>query len=167
MRLHRTIALFRLERLLPIAIAVAALSAPSALAQEPGPPLPPPRPDRAAPPNPAPKDAGSKPREASAPVDVMNDAACQTRITRLGVRFEPQATVAEGLCTVQEPVLVSSLSDGVEVSPASLMTCPLAEALARWSLDVVSAEAEHYFQSAPTKVLIGTSYQCRNQRSGA
>jgi hypothetical protein len=46
------------------------------------------------------------------------------------------------------------------------MACPVAEGLARWVSDVVVPEADRLFQSAPTKLLIGTSYQCRDQRSG-
>jgi hypothetical protein len=47
------------------------------------------------------------------------------------------------------------------------MTCPLAEALARWTVDHVRPEAERHLGSAPRAVSIGTSYQCRDQRSGA
>jgi hypothetical protein len=47
------------------------------------------------------------------------------------------------------------------------MACPVAESLARWISEVVAPEAERQFQSTPTKLLIGTSYQCRNQRNGA
>jgi hypothetical protein len=98
--------------------------------------------------------------------DVESATACHDRIARLGIRFEPQATVTEGSCGVSEAVLVSGLPDGLAVSPASLMTCPLAEALARWTLDVLSVEADRQLQAAPSRLLIGTSYQCRNQRSG-
>jgi hypothetical protein len=76
-------------------------------------------------------------------------------------------SVQEGQCSIENPVLLSSLSNGIEVAPASLMACPVAESLARWMSEVVAPEAERQFQSAPTKLLIGTSYQCRDQRNGA
>ena len=135
------------------------------------PPLPPPRPDRPAAPAPATPDKKEQPGEAptaeKAPEAVKIDAACIERLTRLGLRFEARPAVQEGACSVETPVLVSGLPDGLAVVPASLMTCPLAENLARWLGDAVRPEADRHFQSAPTKLLIGTAYQCRDQRSGA
>ncbi len=63
--------------------------------------------------------------------------------------------------------MVKELPAGIKLEPASLMTCPLAEALTRWVRETVTAEAESRFKSTPTKVLIGTSYQCRNQTSAS
>ncbi|WP_455429920.1 extensin family protein [Microvirga aerilata] len=139
-------------------------------AQSPSPPLPPPRPDPPAVPSPEPSDVkvptkedGAEPK---APEPSSADAACLERITRLGLRFESRPSVREKACSIDSPVLVSALPNGVEVAPASLMACPVAESLARWMSDAVAPEAERHFQSAPTKLLIGTSYQCRDQRNG-
>ncbi|HEX2134587.1 MAG TPA: extensin family protein, partial [Microvirga sp.] len=82
-------------------------------------------------------------------------------------RFEERPAIRENACSVAEPVLVSHLPDGVEVAPPALMTCPVAEGLARWTLDTLTAEADRHLQAAPTRLLIGTAYECRNQRSGA
>lgn len=136
-------------------------------AQE-APPLPPPRPDRpAAPPEATPDknaETGEAPTTEKAP---EIDTACIERLTRLGLRFETRPAVQEGACSVQTPVLVSGLPDGVTVAPAALMTGPLAESLARWRGEAVRPEADRHFGSTPKKLLIGTSYQCRDQRSGA
>lgn len=140
------------------------------MSQEAAPPLPPPRPDRPAATPPEPSEA-KKPDDATSekkdPEAGSEDAACLERITRLGLRFETRPAVQEEACNVQNPVLVSALPKGIEVSPASLMRCSFAESLARWTSDVVLAEADRQFQAAPTKILIGTSYQCRDQRSGS
>ncbi|MEE1657757.1 extensin family protein [Microvirga sp. CF3062] len=93
--------------------------------------------------------------------------ACLDRLSKLGLGFEKRPNVQEGRCSIENPVLLSSLSNGIEVAPASLMACPVAEGLARWMSEVVIPEAERQLQSAPTKLLIGTSYQCRDQRNGA
>lgn len=136
-------------------------------------PLPPSRPDRTTPQPPKPPH---RPAPIGMPVaDKPSVAAgssiegddCLTRIARLGVRFEQQPDVQEGECGIRDAVLVSGLPDGVAVSPPSQMACPLAEALARWTIDVVLPEADRHFDSPPTRILIGTSYQCRNQRSGS
>jgi hypothetical protein len=154
-------------RLAGMAAAATMALALAGAAQE-APPLPPPRPDRpAAPPAPAPDrnaQTGEAPTTEKAP---EADTACIERLTRLGLRFESRPAVQEGACSVQTPVLVSGLPDGVAVAPAALMTCPLAESLARWMGEAVRPEADRHFGSAPKKLLIGTSYQCRDQRSGA
>ncbi|MBM1172724.1 extensin-like domain-containing protein [Microvirga arabica] len=145
--------------------------APAAWAQAPTAPLPPPRPDR--PEMPASEPRSENPPPADTPVektasdDNSAHSACLDRLTKLGLRFEKRPRVEEGRCSVENPVLLSSLPGGVEVAPASLMACPVAQSLARWMSEVVAPEAERQFQSAPTKLLIGTSYQCRDQRNGA
>lgn len=95
------------------------------------------------------------------------DGDCPSRITRLGVLFEQRADIEAGECAIHDTVVVSGLPDGVAVSPPAQMACPLAEALAHWTIDVLSAEADRHLDNAPTKILIGTSYECRNQRSGS
>jgi hypothetical protein len=142
----------------------------AAIAQAPVPPLPPPRPDRPAAALPEPPKETIPPTEDTVErkgEETGTDTACLDRIAQLGLRFESRPPVREEACRVDTPVLVSALPNGIEVAPASLMTCPLAESLARWVADIVAPEAERQFQSVPKKVLIGTSYQCRDQRNGA
>ena len=143
----------------------------AAWAQAPTAPLPPPRPDRPEMPVSEPRSESPPPADKSADKTASDDnsahTACLDRLTKLGLRFEKRPPVQEGQCSVENPVLLSSLSNGIEVAPASLMACPVAESLARWMSEVVAPEAERQFQSAPTKLLIGTSYQCRDQRNGA
>lgn len=143
----------------------------AAWAQAPTAPLPPPRPDRPAVPDSEPRAERPPPTETPAEKMASEDNstldACLDRLTKLGLRFEKRPPVQEGRCSIENPVLLSSLSNGIEIAPASLMACPVAESLARWMSEVVAPEAERQFQSAPTKLLIGTSYQCRDQRNGA
>jgi hypothetical protein len=139
-----------------VALTVAAVEATS-------PPLPPPRPDTVEAPSQAPF------HQAPPAADQRPDTAgesCTERLARLGVRFEAKPAVVENACSVQDPVLVSELPEGLALSPPSLMACPVAESLTRWAREVVLAEADRHFRSKATKILIGTSYQCRNQRSG-
>ncbi|HEX2552084.1 MAG TPA: extensin family protein [Microvirga sp.] len=92
--------------------------------------------------------------------------ACRERLARLGVRFESRPALREGSCGAPEPLLVSALSENVAIEPAATMTCPVAEALARWTADVLTPESDRHLKTQPAKLLIGTSYECRNQRSG-
>ncbi|HEY8380883.1 MAG TPA: extensin family protein [Microvirga sp.] len=144
----------------------------AALAETPpAPPLPPPRPADAAPtPEAAPAPAGpavqTSPRSADEAATLLAET-CRNRITRLGVSFEPKPDVSAPSCGFRDAVLVSMLPDGVAVAPPALMTCPVAEGLARWTLDVLTLEADRHLGAAPVKLAIGTSYECRNQRSGS
>jgi hypothetical protein len=130
------------RRIGAVIIAVTLVSA--AAAQDPQPPLPPPRPDRPA--TPSPEASGEKASAKEDPTEKAPEAreanaACIDRITSLGIRFESRPPVQENACSVNNPVLVSALPNGIEVAPASLMACPVAESLARWVGDAVTPEA--------------------------
>jgi len=165
------------------ALALALLAA-APVPEQVAPPLPPPRPGTEAPPSatteaplppprPLPEHAQEPARQAP-PTQALHeppppgplDPACPERLEKLGVVFEAKPDVSENECSVRQAVFVSRLPGNLEASPHALMTCALAEGLGRWSLDFVATEAARLLESAPTKVLIGTSYQCRNQRSG-
>jgi hypothetical protein len=142
------------------------ISAQSAFAQPNSPPLPPPRPDRPAPvETPSDKPAESKPEERDVQADA-EAAACLERLTTLGLRFEKRPPLRDNACKIDNPVLVSGLPNGVQLSTGSLMECSLAEELTRWSNDVVLPKSKEILQAEPKKISIGTSYQCRDQRSG-
>jgi hypothetical protein len=151
-------------------LVLAAFASAAALAEPtPDPPLPPARPDRSAVPAPgspqAPRDSGSA--RAASEGSSPRTSSCPDRLAQLGVRFEERRPVRENACGVDDAVLVSGLPDGIAVKPPALMTCPLAEKLAHWTLETVTAEADRQLAAAVTGILIGTSYECRNQRSGS
>jgi hypothetical protein len=123
------------------------------------------RPDRATPPAEEQAADQSGPKDEAIPSAEAD--ACRERLTALGVVFEPRADIQENACHVHNAVMLKGLPSGIKVEPASLMNCPLAEALTRWVRETVTAEAERRFKNTPTKVLIGTSYQCRNQTSAS
>ena len=145
---------------------------PTRIAAPADPPLPPPRPDRpvapAEPESGAPED-GAAPAGAAPPEERANlpeAEACRERLVRLGVRFETRPPLREGRCGATDPLLVTRLAEEVAVEPGATMTCPVAEALARWAADVLKPESGRHFSARPAKLLIGTSYECRDQRSG-
>ena len=147
------------------------LFASAAPAQESGPPLPPPRPDKpgeapASEPADGPRSDGNPSAPDPDPEEKAAALHCLERLTGLGLRFETRPPVRDNQCGIDNPVLVSALPNAVAVVPESLMACPVAESIARWVNDAVAPEAERQFQSPPTKLLIGTSYQCRDQRNG-
>jgi hypothetical protein len=123
--------------------------------------LPPPRPSDLAQPAP--------PVTPADPTVLANESACQERLTKLGVRFEPVPEISQGQCGAPHPVRVSSLSAGLQVSSPATVVCAVAEALARWSHEVVIPEAQRHLETEPSRIAIGTSYECRsrNRQEGA
>ena len=119
-------------------------------------PTPPPRPADLA--DPAPVVAAP-----AKPEVVAEESACQERLAKLGVRFEPLPAIANGLCGAPHPLRVSHLPDGLEVSPPATVVCAVAEALSRWTKEVVATEAGRHLEAQPSRIAIGTSYECRNQ----
>jgi hypothetical protein len=133
-------------------------------------PLPPPRPpaiEREKPASapitgrfPAGSDANGESRWA-------DSQACLARLAKLGITAEPVPAIGNGSCGAQNPLRLAQLPNWLEVSPPAIVTCPVAEALAKWVLEAVSAEAERHLSSSPTKILIGTSYECRSRNRQA
>jgi hypothetical protein len=143
-------------------------------------PVPPPRPDSkpngplldeaghaaAEPPSPPPRPADvgtAAPTAPANPAALAEESACQERLVKLGVRFEPVPAIIEGQCGAPYPLRVSALPDGLEISAPATLVCAMAEALARWTREVVAAEAARHLEAPPARIAIGTSYECRNQ----
>ncbi len=124
--------------------------APASSVPEPA-PLPPERP----------ADLPAAPAPTPATV-VPDDTACLRRLERLGVKAEPVAPLADGLCGAAKPLRVTALPDDVPLSPAATLTCVAAEALGRWSTEV-RVIAERTLSSVPKTIQIGGSYECRGQ----
>src|SRR5688500_7155081 len=95
----------------------------AAWAQAPTAPLPPPRPDRPANPVADPEPRAERPPLNEAPAERMasddnsTHSACLESLSKLGLRFEKRPPVQEGRCSIENPVLLSSLSNGIEVAP--------------------------------------------------
>jgi hypothetical protein len=150
-------------------------------------PLPPPRPkietDRPAPDADADLAGAEIPLPPSRPVDLetppppatvtadaelpAEESACRERLTQLGVRFEPLPAIVNGQCGAPYPLRVLALPDGVQIPAPATLVCPAAEALARWTREVVVAEAARHLEAQLTRIAAGTSYECRNQNRAA
>jgi hypothetical protein len=134
-------------------------------------PLPPPRPDATAPeavievPLPKPPGKGAEPVIASGQPEAGSaEALCRADLDRLGAAWKPLPRIAEGLCQVEHPLLLTSLPDAVALSAPATLTCPAALALTRWVGEAVRPEAEARLESRLGVVHVGTSYACRSQR---
>jgi hypothetical protein len=140
----------------------------AAASQLPSAPLPPPRPPGIEHGTPSPEPV-AEPPPATAELPPEEMQACLARLAQSGARAEPAPPIANGACGAKTPLKILTLPSGIEVSPPAIVTCDVAEALAKWAADSVKPEAERHLSDAPTKILIGTSYECRgrNRQAGA
>jgi hypothetical protein len=156
-------------------------------ARSPTVPLPPPRPDALEPsarrspgasvaqadvPAPPPRPSDLDQRMAKPAVDAKpaavdatpaEESACLERLLKLGVRFEPLPAISAGQCGAAHPLRVSAVATTLQISPPATMTCALAEALARWASEVVIPESRRQLEAEPSRIGIGTSYECRSR----
>ena len=138
-------------------------------------PLPPPRPadlGQVSPPGPGDPGPNPPPVVQALPVPPPADAqpgalleheACLESLARLGVRFEPMKPIRDGACGAERPLRISMLPEKVEVHPPATAVCPVAEALARWTVDALVPEARRLLDRRPVRLLVGPYYECRGQ----
>ena len=99
----------------------------------------------------------------AAPEPSGDVAACRERLRGLGVRFEVLPPIREGACGAPFPVRVVGLAGGLDLVPASIVTCPVAEAVARWAGDSLVPEAGRLLGRTPRRLRIGGAYECRGR----
>ncbi|VVT23297.1 Extensin [Rhizobium sp. EC-SD404] len=98
------------------------------------------------------------------------EAACRQRLQRLGVQFTDKPAVGNGnSCGIAHPVEVSGLSGGVNVRPATLLNCQMAEAFATWVKNELAPSTRKRYLSGIETVGSMGGYSCRtmNSRRGA
>ncbi|MBV9077804.1 MAG: extensin family protein [Methylobacteriaceae bacterium] len=114
------------------------------------------------PPRPAPEPTPPSAETVAAPPPADLDR-CFGRLAELGAAAERRPPIAEGACGAADLVRVTRLPDGVALTGAADLRCPLAEALARWVKEAIRPEAESRLGRAPTALVVGTAYQCRGR----
>ena len=111
-------------------------------------------------PPPSPPDPRSGlPRAATMPA---TESACRARLRKLGVEFtegEPQKDAAG--CSLPWPVAVKTLGRKIDIEPAALMNCTLAETAARFAQTVVSPAARSAYGAELKTIGQASTYVCR------
>ena len=94
-------------------------------------------------------------------------ADCLKRLSGLPVRFEILGPIKEGVCGTPVPVRLKGFGKGasptVAIEPAPVVSCRLAEALDRWTVDVVQPEAKKHLQTGIAGMTNVASYDCRSR----
>lgn len=101
----------------------------------------------------------SPPRPETSP---EQEAACRKRLTALGAKFEerPPLTDPSG-CSLPRPLSLTALSRSIDVQPEALVNCATAEAVAKFSTDVVSKLAKQELGSELKSIQQASGYVCR------
>ena len=175
-----------LQIVLLLALAVAPAAGPGALAQIDDLPdrmeVPPQKPEQPAPddsegepavpeaaplPEPRPERPEAAEEEDDAPMPA-EEVSCRERLRAAGVAFSehPPISEEEG-CMAAHPLLVTGLPGGVELRPAAVLTCAMAEATAGFVRDHASPLVEETFGSPLSAIDQVSSYVCRARASGS
>lgn len=123
------------------------------------PPVPHPRPDRAAGKQDEEEEKGRTQAKTTLPA---GELSCRSRLRALGVEFvEAQPINEPEGCEAAHPIRVSSLSDDVVLRPDAVMTCAMAEATARFVRDHAAPLAEKEFDTELAALHHVSAYVCR------
>lgn len=90
------------------------------------------------------------------------ELACRIRLQALGVKFEnlPPETREEG-CSIPYPISLKSLGSDISLSPDAVMNCAMAEAAARFAIEIVSPAAKDEFGQGLKHISHASAYVCR------
>lgn len=90
------------------------------------------------------------------------EAACRARLGALGVAFAEHEPIDEPSgCRAPHPLAVSRLPGGVELRPAAVLTCAMAEATALFVRDHAAPLAHREFGADLSAIDQVSSYVCR------
>jgi hypothetical protein len=91
------------------------------------------------------------------------ETACLARLRALDVTFSREPAIdPEGACSVTYPLKVRALG-GVELAPEAILNCRTAEALARWTKEVLIPAADELLGAKPTRISQASTYVCRTR----
>lgn len=142
-------------------------------------PIPTQRPDTAEPEPPAvapkppekPDDAGDDktmlpdPRSADRPADKMpaEEVDCRERLKTLGVDFEEHKAESnpEIGCSIPYPIVLKTLGKSIAIGPGSELNCRMAEAAARFAIDVIQPAAKAEFGADLKSIGQASAFVCR------
>ncbi|MBO1039784.1 extensin family protein [Brucella pituitosa] len=100
-----------------------------------------------------------------------SDAACRTRLKRLGVVFTEKSPINQsGSCRIDNPIEVSGFNSGsIAFKPAATLNCQVTEAFARWIKGDLQPSARLRYLSGVNTIYNAGGYSCRtmNHRRGA
>lgn len=91
-------------------------------------------------------------------------ARCTAVLARIKAVAIPHAPIKQGACGAAAPIELVSLGDNPQVafSPPAIITCDLAENIAKWLEEDLQPLARQHFGSQIIRIDTMSSYSCRN-----
>lgn len=100
-----------------------------------------------------------------------SEAACRTRLKRLGVVFTEKAPINQGgTCRIDNPIEVTGFNSGnIAFKPAATLNCQVTEAFARWIKGDLQPSSRLRYLSGINTIHNAGGFSCRtmNNRRGA
>lgn len=91
-------------------------------------------------------------------------ALCAATMKAVTIVGEIGAPLRNGACGTPAPLSLKRIgTSNVDLQPAATVNCRLASALDRWISDTLQPAAKAAFQSPVTRILVASSYTCRNR----
>ncbi|KAB2851153.1 MAG: extensin family protein [Hyphomicrobiaceae bacterium] len=143
--------------------------------------VPAPSPPAKEPPRESPKELPPQPQPLPqpppevAPVPMWTDAEvtaalaqCVKKLAPIRAEVDPQSPVRAGQCGTPAPILLKKLGEQpIQLQPAAVMNCGLAEALHKWVEEILQPAARDVLGSPVVKLIGTSSYVCRNRNGEA
>ncbi|WP_108483431.1 extensin family protein [Oceaniglobus ichthyenteri] len=96
-------------------------------------------------------------------------AACLATLDAMGVVYEETDPIVpdnDPDCGILRPLSISAIAPGVAIEPVSILRCPTAQALAKWTRDFVLPAARRLDdRGALTAIENGSGYICRRRNN--
>ncbi len=91
-------------------------------------------------------------------------ALCDATLKALTLTAEREPPLRNGVCGTPVPLSVRRIgSPGVDLQPAAVLNCRYAVALDKWIAGTLQPAARGEFGAPVTRILVASSYQCRNR----
>ncbi|RUU46991.1 extensin family protein [Mesorhizobium sp. M6A.T.Ca.TU.002.02.2.1] len=144
-------------------------------------PTPRQKPDEAEPPATAPKppekpaqaqekEIPPDPRSASVPQEKMpeEELACRRRLKSMGVDFEERKAEHDAAvgCSIPYPIALKTLGKSLDISPETELNCQMAEAAARFAIDIIQPAAKAELGANLKSVSQASAFVCRPRHGG-
>lgn len=95
-------------------------------------------------------------------------ALCDATLKALKLTAEHAQPLRNGACGTPAPLAVRRIGQSdVELQPAATVNCRMAVALDKWIADTLQPAARKAFASPVTRLLVASSYTCRNRYGAA
>ncbi|RUU33176.1 extensin family protein [Mesorhizobium sp. M6A.T.Ce.TU.002.03.1.1] len=116
------------------------------------------------------KEIPPDPRSASVPQEKMpeEELACRRRLKSMGVDFEERKAEHDAAvgCSIPYPIALKTLGRSVAIGPETELNCQMAEAAARFAIDIIQPAAKAELGANLKSLSQASAFVCRPRHGG-